>query len=80
MGAKDHRGVANLDPRVMVGRIYVGDHWTLIHTKCIICMPHGFREDFFNVLSNNSMEILDHQGGTRLDPRGWLGRVYVKNH
>ena len=26
-------GVANLDPRGMVGRIYVGDHLTLLHTK-----------------------------------------------
>ena len=25
-GAKDHRGVGNLDPRCVVGRIYVGDH------------------------------------------------------
>ena len=26
VGANDPRGVANLDTRVMVGRIYVGDH------------------------------------------------------
>ena len=26
MGANDPRDVANLDPRGMVGRIYVGDH------------------------------------------------------
>ena len=26
MGANDPLGVANLDPRGMVGRIYVGDH------------------------------------------------------
>ena len=32
MGANDPRGVANLDPRGMVGRIYVGDHLTLLHT------------------------------------------------
>ena len=34
MGANEPRGVANLDPRGMVGRIYVGDHLTLLHTKC----------------------------------------------
>ena len=28
MGANEARGVANLDPRVMVGRIYVGNHLT----------------------------------------------------
>ena len=32
MGANDPWGVVNLDPRGMVGRIYVGDHLTSIHT------------------------------------------------
>ena len=26
MGANDTRGMANLDPRILIGRIYVGDH------------------------------------------------------
>ena len=26
MGANDPRGVASLDPRGLIGRIYVGDH------------------------------------------------------
>ena len=48
MGVIDFRGVANLDPRGLIGRIYVGDHLTLLHTKYIICMPHGFwEEDIF---------------------------------
>ena len=29
----DPGGVANLDPRGMIGRIYVGYHLTLLHTK-----------------------------------------------
>ena len=29
----DPRGVANLDPRGMIGRIYVEYHLTLLHTK-----------------------------------------------
>ena len=29
----------NFDPRVMVGRIYVGDHWTLLYIKYISCGP-----------------------------------------
>ena len=33
MGANEPRGVVNFDPRGMVGRIYVGDHLTLLHTK-----------------------------------------------
>ena len=30
---------ANFDPRGMVGRIYVGDHWTLLYIKYIGCEP-----------------------------------------
>ena len=40
------QGVASLDPRSMVGRIYVGDHQTLLHTKYMNCGPHGFREEY----------------------------------
>ena len=32
MGANKPRGMANLDPRGMVGRIYIGDHLILLHT------------------------------------------------
>ena len=32
MGANDPLGMANLDPRGFIGRIYVGDHLTLLHT------------------------------------------------
>ena len=42
------RGMANLDPRGMIGRIYEGYHKTLLHTKHIGFRPCGFREeDFF---------------------------------
>ena len=41
------RGVTNLDPRGIVGRIYVGDHLTLLHSKYISSGPHGFREEDF---------------------------------
>ena len=44
MRANEPRSVANLDPRGMVGRIYVGDHLTLLHTKC---GPHSFKEEDF---------------------------------
>ena len=48
MGDNDPRGVASLDPRGLMGRIYVGDHQTLLYTKYISSGPHGFRqEDFF---------------------------------
>ena len=42
----DPQGRASLDPRGLTGRIYIGDHLTLLHTKYISCGPHGFREDF----------------------------------
>ena len=31
MGANDLQDMANLDPRDMVGKIYVGDHIILLH-------------------------------------------------
>ena len=43
----DPRGVANLDPRGMIGRIYVEYHLTLLHTKYISFRPCGFREESF---------------------------------
>ena len=48
MGANDLRGMASLNPRGLIDRIYVGHHLTLLHTKYISSGPHGFREeDFF---------------------------------
>ena len=46
MGANEPWGVANLDPRGMIGRIYVGDHLTLLHTKYLSSGPYGFRKNF----------------------------------
>ena len=47
--------MASLEPRGLIGRIYVGDHKTLLHTKYISCGPHGFREDFFSFSHYKSM-------------------------
>ena len=49
MGANDLLGVANLDPRGMIGRINVEYHLTLLHTKytCTSFRPCGFREEDF---------------------------------
>ena len=43
----DPRGRANLDPRGMIGRIYVEYHLTLLHTKYTSFRPCGFREEDF---------------------------------
>ena len=47
MGINEPWGVANLDPRGMVGRIYVSDHLTLLHTKYLSSEPYRFREEDF---------------------------------
>ena len=54
MGANDPRAVASLDPSGLIGRIYIGDHYTLLHTKYISCGLHDFREKdclCFSILS-----------------------------
>ena len=45
MEANDLQGVANLDPRGMVGMIYVEDLPTLLYTKYTSCGPHGYRKE-----------------------------------
>ena len=49
MGAYD---VANFDPRGMIGRIYVGYHLTLLHTKYTGFWLCGFREEVFFMFSH----------------------------
>ena len=39
------------DPLGMVGRIYVVDHLTLLHTKYLRSWPYGFRDEDFKVLT-----------------------------
>ena len=47
MGGTEPQDVANLDPRGMVGRIYVGDHLSLLHTKYLSSGPYSFNEEDF---------------------------------
>ena len=56
-------GVASLEPRGLSGRIYVGDHYTLLHTQYISCGPHGFREEDFLFSHYKSMGVMT--------PRAW---------
>ena len=47
MEAKKPKGLANLEPRGMVGMIFVGDHQALLYTKYISCGSYGYgKEDF----------------------------------
>ena len=48
----DLQGVANLDFRGMIGRIYAEYHLTLLHTKFKSSGPHGFREEDFFIFSH----------------------------
>ena len=43
MGANEPRDMANLDLRGMVGRIFIGDHLMLLHTKYLSSGSYGFR-------------------------------------
>ena len=43
----DPQGVANLDPKGIIGRISVEYHLTLLHTKYTSFRPCGFREEDF---------------------------------
>ena len=78
MGANDPWGVASLDPRCLIGRIYVGDHYTLLHTRYTSSGPHGFKEeDVLSFFHYKSMGANDPRGVAILSPRGLIGRIYV---
>ena len=71
MRANEPWGMPNLDPRGMVGRIYVGDHLTLLHTKYLSSGPHDFRkEDFLSFFHYKSMGANDPQGVASFRPQG----------
>ena len=72
--------MVNLDPRGLIGRIYVGDHYTLLHTKYISSWPHGFREDFLSFSHYKSIGVNDPWSMASLGPRVLIGRIYVGDH
>ena len=47
MGDDDHRGVAKLDHRGMIGRIYVEYNLTWLHINYTSFRPCGFSEEDF---------------------------------
>ena len=73
--------MANLDTRGLICRIYVGDYYTLLHTKYISSGPHAFREeDFLSFSHCKSMGANDPQGVASLGPRGLIGRICIDDH
>ena len=75
-------GVADLDPRVTIGRNNKGAYETLFHTKYNSLGPHGFREeDFFTFFPIISLwRPMTPRGVANLDPRGMIGRIYEGYH
>ena len=59
IGDDDPRGVANLDPSGMIGRISVEYHLTLLHTKYTSFRPCGFREEDFLKCSSHYKPMAD---------------------
>ena len=72
MGSNEPRGVANLDPRGMVGRIYEADHLTLLNIKYLSSGSHGFREEHILSFSHYVYETNEPRGVANLDPGAWL--------
>ena len=80
MGANEPWGMANLDPRGLIGRIHAGD-LTLVHIKYISCRHHGFiKEDVLSFSYYKSVGANDPWGVANLDPRDMVGRIYIGDH
>ena len=70
MGANEPRGLANLDPRGMTGKIYIGDHLTLLHTNYLSYGPYGFREeDFSHYKSTGAIYCHGNQNSNPISPK-----------
>ena len=50
MVVNDHQGMADIDLRGMVARVYVEDYYKLLYTKSVSCGTYGLREDFSKIL------------------------------
>ena len=74
--------MANLDPRVKIGRNYKGAYSALLHIKYKSSGPHDLREeDFFYVFPIISLRRpMTPRGVANLDPRGMIGRIYKEYH
>ena len=71
MEAKDPEGLANLEPRDMVGRTYVGDHQSLLYSKYISCGPYSYGiEDFLSFSNYKSMGAIDPHVHGKFSPKG----------
>ena len=66
MGSNDTRGTANLYPRGMIGRIYVGYHLALLHTKFIQTIGLVVSEEIFFMFFSDYKPMADNDS-----PKAW---------
>ena len=71
----DPRGVANLNPRGMISRIYVEYHLILLHTKYTSFRPCGFEKKIFKCFPIISLwQIMTPPGRGQFEPLGHDGQ------
>ena len=58
------------EPRGFIGRIYIGENYTLLQTDYISCVPHGFREKIFLVFPIISLWEIMTPGHGQFGPQG----------
>ena len=82
MADNDPRGGAIFDPRGIIGKIYVEDHYILLHTNMkALGLVVSEKKIFFYVFSHcKSMAAIDPRGGAIFDPRGMIGMIYIEDH
>ena len=62
MGVIDHRRMASLDRRGLIGTIYLGGQLD------ISCGPHGFKEETYCLSNYKSMRVLSFHGISSYNP------------
>ena len=62
---------------MVAGRIHVGDHQTLLHTKSVSSWPHGFREEYFRRFFSYTVlfKTYDALDVASLNPRRLIGMI-----
>ena len=86
MGANDPQvwcwPILTCGPRGMAGRIYIVNHYALLHTKyrsCRFMVSKVFFKKLFPI-KGKSMEAKDSEELVNLEPRGRVRMIYVGIH
>ena len=74
MGANNPRDVTSLDPRSLIGRSYVRDHYILLHTKYVrFVLMVSEKKIVLSFSHYKSMGANDLRDVVSLDPRDLIG-------